>query len=359
VPEHQPPHVDPLEVQYAAPSKGQRARDEEFQKRTSRSASYWEIEDVEAQPVPSASAGRLWGGRTADGSPTNVAPMNVAVEAPAFAPLPPPMIDKPDPMLVAIIADDEDVEAEDRGGPHFVGAGNLAAPVGPPGLGAERSETAPVTAPGTFMAAWSLSAKEKMQKSRRARRTRRRLTRLLGLFLLAVGAYFAYPYLHAKIVARSVAADLRPYVEGKGVVYTPAGRGYSVRLPKGPTPRETQLSAVTMPLAIGAHVAIAAGRDYQVAVVQGDLPGRARPKDLLALLQDPKIGGTGTITGARRTRIAGDVAYEGTFVASRTLPRRVGVFVHGRSLFVLRVQAQAAGPVFDELTKSFRFAPPG
>jgi len=355
VPEQPSPNVDPLEVSYAAPSKAERARDEDFETRTARSASYWEIEDVAAPPpAMSTAAAHLWGGRTADGSPEQG-----ATGAPAFAPLPPPKIDKPDPILVAIITDDEVVNGEDRGGPHFIGADTLVVPVGPPGLSADHSEVPAVTAPGTFMAARTLSAREKMRKSQLAQRRRKRMLRVLVLLLAGVGAYFAYPYVHAKIVARSVAADLRPYVDGKGVVYTPAGRGYSVRLPKGPTPRETQLSAVTMPLAIGAHVAIASGRDYQVAVVQGDLPGTVLPKGLRAVLQDPKIGGTGTLTGAHKTVIAGESAYEGTFVSSQALPRRVAVFVHGRHLYVLRVQSQSAGTVFNELAKSFHFTQPG
>ena len=57
---------------------------------------------------------------------------------------------------------------------------------------------------------------------------------LVVVLLLGVGVYFAYPYVHTQIVARSVAADLRPYVEGKGVPTRRRAMGYSVRLPAAP-----------------------------------------------------------------------------------------------------------------------------
>jgi hypothetical protein len=288
-----------------------------------------------------------------------------------------PTLDEPDPVLVAIVADDaapaapvsrsgDFAEVEraveeltDAGGPRFVGAGPTSAPVGPPGLNSDMKEVAPTTAPGSFMAAWSLTNRTRMHKSQKTARNRKRARRLVALLLLGVGAYFVYPYVHTQIVARSVAADLRPYVEGKGVAYAPAGGGYSVRLPAAPVRADRQLVAPTIPIAITAHASTVTGHDYKIVVWVGDLPGGALPKGELAALKDPEIGGTGALTGVHEVQLAGETAAVGSFASSDALPRRVAVLVHAGHLYVIRVQAQTVGPVFDRLTKSFRFTLPG
>jgi hypothetical protein len=192
------------------------------------------------------------------------------------------------------------------------------------------------------MAAWSLSAKAKARKKERTLKVRRWLRRLLALFVIGVCAFAAYPRVHTMIVARSVAADLRPYVRGKGVAVAPPGAGYSVRLPKAPVGRD-------------AHAAVVTGRDYQITVRQADVPGGELPHGVLGGLKDPKIGGTGTLGDVHQARVAGEIAYVGTFVSSSALPRRVAVVLHRGRLFVIRVQAQQVGPVFDAVVKSFRF----
>jgi hypothetical protein len=342
------------------------------------STDYWGDEIPAAVPKGAASSSQLWGGRSADGTPMAGAVDQVdAVVAVEKARLPPPMIDKPDPMLVAVVADDEADAAPggrsgdyaevkravgaltDSGGPRFVGTGPAPTPVGPPGLNSDLKDLAPTTAPGTFMAAWSLTARTKMRRSQRAARNRKRALRALVVLLLGVGAYLAYPFVHTQIVARSVAADLRPYVAGKGVAYAPTGGGYAVRLPAAPVRADRQLVAPTIPIAMLTHASTVTGSDYKIVVWVGDLPGGVLPKGLLGALKDPEIGGTGTLTGVHQANLAGETASIGSFASSDALPRRVAVLVHAGHLYVIRVQAQTVGPVFDRLTKSFRFTLPG
>jgi hypothetical protein len=338
------------------------------EKRAAESANYWGDESLPA-PGKGMRYSQLWGGRTADGSP-----MVATVDD---EPLSPPMLDKPDPIVAAIVADDavnaapasrSGVYAEvecavgeltDAGGPRFAGAGPASAPVGPPGLSSDLKDVAPTTAPGTFMAAWSSTNRTKMHKSQKAARNRKRARRLIALLLLGVGAYFAYPYVHTQIVARSVSADLRPYVEGKGVTYAPAGGGYSVRLPAVPVRADRQLVAPTIPITMATHVSTVTGSDYKIVVWVGDLPGGGLPKGVVAALKDPEIGGTGALSGVHEVQLAGETASVGSFASSDVLPRRVAVLVHAGHLYVIRVQAQAVGPVFDRLTKSFCFTLPG
>ena len=345
--------------------------DEPEVERAAEPANYWGDESL-PPPGKGMQYSQLWGGRTADGSP-----MVATVDS---APSSAPTLDKADPTLVAIVAivaddaapaapvsrsgDFAEVERAveeltDAGGPRFVGAGPTSAPVGPPGLNSDMKDVAPTTAPGSFMAAWSLTNRTKMHKSQKAARNRKRARRLVVLLLLGVGAYFVYPFVHTQIVARSVAADLRPYVEGKGVAYAPAGGGYSVRLPATPVRADRQLVAPTIRVAMTAHASTVTGRDYKIVVSVGDLPGGALPKGVLAALKDPEIGGTGARTGVHVVQLAGETAAVGSYASSDALPRRVAVLVHAGHLYVIHVQAQTVGPVFDRLTKSFRFTLPG
>jgi hypothetical protein len=121
-----------------------------------------------------------------------------------------------------------------------------------------------------------------------------------------------------------------------------------MRFPKAPAVAHT-----AAPIAMQTTVAV--GDDYRIAVWDADLPGGALPKGALGALGDPKMGGTGTLTAVHPTEIAGVTAYVGTFTANHATPRRVAVFVHGGHLFVIRVQSEAAGTVFDAAAHSFHF----
>jgi hypothetical protein len=122
---------------------------------------------------------------------------------------------------------------------------------------------------------------------------------------------------------------------------------------------DRQLVATSIPLAMTTHASTVTGGDYKIVLWVGDLPGGVLPKGVLGGLKDPKIGGTGTLTGVHRAQLAGETAYVGSFTSSDALPRRVALLVHGSRLYVIRVQAQSVGPVFDQVTKSFRFTLPG
>lgn len=208
------------------------------------------------------------------------------------------------------------------------------------------------------MAAWTSPAHAKVRKALRRQRIRKWVRRACVLVLLCAGAYVAYPRVHTLIVARSVAPDLRAYVEGKGVSYARAAEGYSVRLPKAPAVSAPQLTATSIAGPIATHASVVVGNDYRIVVWDGDLPGGVLPKGAVGALRDPRIAGTGRLAAVHSVDIGGETAYVGSFTSSDALPRRVAVMVHGGRLFVIRAQAESAGTVFDTVVHSFRFVAP-
>ena len=276
--------------------------------------------DDDALPAPPAISTRhavLWGGRSSDGSPIGTA---------VAEPPPVPMIDKPEP----------------------------------PGMPAGIAESipAPVTTPGTFMAAWSSPAKVKMRKTQRVQRRRKWAIRLCMLVALAAGVYFAYPYVHTQLVARSVAVRSPPVCERRRRRVRAGRRGLlgpfaeaTRALRSGDPPR-----SLARPMAT--RSAVVMGSDYRIAIWDGNLLAGTLPKGPLGVLRDPKIGGTGTLAAVHSMQIGGETAYVGTFTSSDALPRRVAVLVHDGRLFVIRVQAESAGTVFDTVVHSFHFVRP-
>ena len=260
----------------------------------------------------------------------------------------------PEAALVAIIADDT---PRASAGPRFAGGVVVAAPVRPPGMPVvSRDSPEPVTAPGAFMAAWELPAQVKQRKLLRWKRNRKWARRGIALALLGVAAFVAYPRVHTMIIARSVAPDLRGYVEGQGVSYAAPDEGYTVRLPKLPARSAPPLVAASIAAPMATHASVVVGSDYRIAIWDGALPGGSLPRGAYGALKDPKIGGRGTLAAVRSMRIGGETAYVGTFTSSDALPRRVAVMVHGGRLFVIRTQAESAGTVFDAVADSFRFS---
>jgi hypothetical protein len=255
--------------------------------------------------------------------------------------------------LVAVIADDA---APGPGGPQFAGAG-VAAPTALPGMpevnGKQQAE--PGAAPGVFRAAWELPEQVKARKAQRRRRNRKWAKRVGIVAVVCAVGVVASPRVHTLIVARSVAPDLRAYVEGKGVTHAPVAEGYSVRFPKEPTVSAPPVVAASIALPIVTHSSVAVGSDYRIVVWDADLPRGVLPKGAVGALKDPKIGGSGTLAAVHSLRIAGETAYVGTFTSSDALPRRVAVIVHGGRLFVIRAQAESAGAVFDTVVQSFQF----
>jgi hypothetical protein len=259
-------------------------------------------------------------------------------------------------MLVAIVADDDEADAV-TGGPHFAAANTAVAPVVPPGMPevTSRNRPEPITAPGSFRAAWEQPAQMKQRQALRRPRNRRWVRRACVVAVVCAAGYAASPRVHSWIVARSVAPDLRGYVQGSGVTHAPTAEGYSVRLPKPPVIAAPSIASASTAAPIVMHTAVAVGRDYRIAVWNTTLPAGALPKGTRGALQDPKIGGAGPFAEVQSAVIADETASVGTFTSSDALPRRVAVLVHGGRLFVIRVQAESAGTVFDAVVRSFRF----
>ena len=246
-------------------------------------------------------------------------------------------------MVVAIVVDDADLTA---GGPQFAGGHAAVAPVTPSGMPEVAIRSDP--APGAFRAEWERPEHLRQRRLRRQQCVRRWTKRACVVVLVGAAAFAAYPRLHAMIVARSVAPDLRAYVADKGVTYAPAADGYAMRFPKAPA-----VANGAAPVAM--HTAVAVGADYRVAVWDAALPPGGFANGAPAALRDPEIGGPGTLTAMHPTEIAAEPAYVGTFTASNAAPRRVAVIVHGGRFFVIRVQAAAASTVFAAAAHSFRF----
>lgn len=274
-------------------------------------------------------------------------------------PGPAPAVDEPEaqPEVGAGIVDDpaapDALTAEGAslpaGGPRFVGS----APVPPPGGGRHRRmhrDADPGVPLGAFRPSWSLP------EPSRTRRLRPLLIPLVVLAVLGAAAYLAYPHVRTLIRARSAPADLRSYVKGRGVVYTPVGQGYSVRLPAVPVHRDQRVTAPDGKHSMLVRRSIAAGADYQIVIRVDELAkGTTLPLGLAGALQDPFLTGTNSPAIVHKTVIAGETAYEGQVHARHVLPFEMAVLMHGGRLYVIRLEAGSVGTVFNALAKSFRF----
>ena len=255
------------------------------------------------------------------------------------------------PGVVAGLVEDPPAPAEAgpvrAGGPRFVGPPPIPAPGGRWRRHSHQGPT-PGGPLGAFQPAWSLP------EPSRARRLRPLLVPAVVLVVLGVAAYVAYPHVRTFVRARSAQADLRSYVNGHGIAYTPVGQGYSVRLPGVPVHRDQQVTASDGKRSMLVRRSIVAGADYQI-VIRVDGQGVKLPRALAAALQDPFLSGSNAPAIVHKTVIAGETAYEGQVRARHVLPFEVAVLVHGGRLYVIRIEARTVGTVFDAVAKSFRF----
>jgi hypothetical protein len=259
------------------------------------------------------------------------------------------------PGVVAGLLDDPAVpagapvaaEPVPAGGPRFGGSAPIPTPGG---RWRRRSHDSPVPGGplGAFRPAWSLP------EPSRARRLRPLLVPLVVLVVLGVAAYVAYPHVRTFVRARSAQADLRSYVNGHGIVYTPVGQGYSVRLPGVPVHRDQQVTASDGKRSMLVRRSIAAGADYQI-VIRVDQEGVKLPQGLAGALQDPFLAGSNAPAIVHKTVIGGETAYAGEVRARNVLPFEVAVVMHGGRLYAIRIEARTVGTVFAAVTKSFRF----
>jgi hypothetical protein len=260
-----------------------------------------------------------------------------------------------EPEVVAELGEDPAVEATPTpataplptGGPRFLPPPPVPSPGGRWHRRPDRNPT-PGGPLGTFQPGWSLP------EPSRARRLRPLLIPLLVLAVLGAAAYVAYPHVRTLIRARSVPADLRSYVNGHGIVYTPVGQGYSVRLPGVPVHRDQQVTSSDGKRSMLVRRSIVAGAGYQI-VIRVDAAGVKLPPGLAAALQDPFLAGSDAPAIVHKTVIAGETAYEGQVHARHVLPFEVAVLMHGGRLYVIRIEARSVATVFDAVARSFRF----
>ena len=248
---------------------------------------------------------------------------------------------------VAEVADDS--PPLPPGGPRFVGSSPVPSPSA--GRRRRRDPQEPAGGPlGAFQATWSLPAPS------RARRLRPLLIPALVLVILGVAAYVVYPHVRTWVRARSVPADLRSYVTGRGVEYAPAGQGYRVRLPVAPVRRDQQVTSSDGKRSMLVHRSIAAGAGYQIVIRVDEIATGARPRSGLAgALQDSFLTGTNAPAIVHKTVIGGETAYAGEVHARNVLPFEMGVVMHRGRLFVIRIEARSVETVFGAVARSFHF----
>jgi hypothetical protein len=249
----------------------------------------------------------------------------------------------------AVAGDDGGDSPLPPGGPRFVGSSPVPSPTTGRGRRSDRPE--PGGAPlGAFRSSWSLPAPS------RARRVRPFVIPVLVLVILGISAYVAYPHLRTWVRARSVPSDLRSYVKGHGIVYTPVGQGYSVRLPGVPVHRDNQVTSSDGKRSMLVRRSITAGTGYQIVIRVDELGSGAIPRSgLQGALQDPFLAGSDAPAIVHKTVIAGETAYAGEVHARNVLPFYVGVVMHGGRLYVIRVESRSVETVFDAVARSFHF----
>jgi hypothetical protein len=234
------------------------------------------------------------------------------------------------------------------GGPTFAGGDPVAPPVAPP-----KGDPTQGLPPGVRVPLWTPSDTPAPRSRPDAVIPWRKLGTFVVLAVLALGAYQAYPRAHAWWVARGVPADLRAYVEGKGVQYAPEGQGYSVRVPKLPVHRDSTVAPATRPeIWLTMHRSIVSGAGYQIVIRVADLRGGATlPFGITGTLVDPRIAGTERPTNVRLVDFDGKPSYE--YDLGSRPPMRGRVFRRGARLFVVTVQSKGADRVLDTVMASF------
>ncbi len=235
------------------------------------------------------------------------------------------------------------------GGPRFVGA--VSPPVTSTRSGRRAQRRAAAAAPpGIRGSSWSLPAPS------RARRLRPLVIPVVVLVILGVAAYVAYPHVRTFVRGNSAPADLRSYVNGHGVVYTPVGQGYSVRLPGVPVHRDQQVTSSDGKRTMLVRRSITAGADYQIVIrVDEVAKGALGRSGLAGALQDPFLAGSNAPASVHKTVIGGETAYAGEVHARKVLPFEVAVVMHAGRLYAILIESRSVGTVFDAVAKSFRF----
>ena len=251
----------------------------------------------------------------------------------------------------AVLVDDETLEplAEaaplPAGGPQF-GAKVLAGPVDRPGAAPSR---------GSVPTPFSRAARSGWKPPRpgRKRRARPMLARVLVVVVLGAGAYLAYPHVRTLIAAHFVPADLRGYVEGRGVSYAPAGQGYAVRLPSSPVARDAPVVVSGGEPPALMHRSIVAGAHFSIVIRVADLPAaNALPNGPLGALHDAQLAGSAP-SHVRAVTFLGQTALDYDLPGNPATHARM--FVRGLHVYVISVQSSASvSTVFDTLTGSFK-----
>jgi hypothetical protein len=239
-----------------------------------------------------------------------------------------------------------------RGGPRFGNDAPAAQPVDV-AVPKDNSTATPDLPPGVRVPMWTPADSKPAPTGVDAQMPWRTLITLLVLALFAGGVYLAYPRAHTWWIERSVPADLHAFVEGNGVQYAPVGQGYSARLPKLPVSRDGVTPSGTSFAAM--HRSIASGADYQIVVRVGQLrPDATLPFGLVGALVDPSLAGVRAPANVHSVEFDGGTAYDFDLPAS--LPHRGRIFRHGSRVYVVTVQSEGSGYVFDELMRSFKLA---
>ena len=237
------------------------------------------------------------------------------------------------------------------GAPSAGGAVGCRARRVPPGdaRGVGRDDPEPATPPGAVMAAWATAAapakrgkplampaaaRAQRGANRAGVRWRRRVRRLRG-------AVHSTSSPDRRADLRAYAEGTAPYVGGSGSPYA-ARTAPSRQLPAQPTGRvRTHADASATPISVTLALVATATTRSSIRDVRASRRGPARTGALRLRLTDPDDRRARPLTGSQHRAIAGRVRVRRRSRRADALYRaRVAVFVHGRRLYVISVQAE-------------------
>ena len=238
-----------------------------------------------------------------------------------------------------------------RGGPTFAGGDPVAPPVALP-----KGDPARGLPPGVRVPLWTPADAAAPPTRPDAVIPWRKLCTFAVVVVLAFGGYKSYPRAHAWWLARGVPNDLRAYVEGKGVQYSPARQGYSVRLPQTPVHRDSAAPATGATLWLTMRRSIVTGGGYQIVIRVAELRNGAAPLPfgLPSVLVDPTIGGLTRPSNVHLVGFEGKPSYE--YDLGSSPPMRGWIFRRGSRVYVVTVQSKRADRVLDTLRASLTTA---
>jgi hypothetical protein len=153
-------------------------------------------------------------------------------------------------------------------------------------------------------------------------------------------------------------AEVKSYLHGDGVTYSPRGLGFSVRLPE--QPQETTQTETVSGASVTIHMATIEKSNWEVALGVVELPIVVPEADADAVLRGSIAGVTtvpgmaGTIEEQTSTTFQGHHAVDATLKADDGHPVEIKTVAVGSRLYILAAHSvRATSDLIDEMADSF------